>query len=49
MKIISEIIANILAIYYNGYIRYNHINSKGSWEFTIENEDGILYKTKGLK
>ena len=52
---LSRILANILALYYEANIHYSHINSKGNWEFAIGEWDyygttmHIYYKTKGYK
>ena len=52
---LSRILANILALYYEANIHYSHINSKGNWEFAVGEWDyygtpmHIYYKTKGYK
>ncbi len=54
-KIISEIKANVLALYYGAEIKYSHLNKYGTWEFAIGewdyfgNQINICYKTGGYK
>ena len=52
---LSKIYAEFLAFYFNSWVKYSHINSKGYWEFAIVDMDvfgnylRIYYKTKGFK
>ena len=50
MRTLSSIYANILALYYGGYVRYHYINRHNMWEFTIRDScDFILYRSSGIK
>lgn len=50
MLAISRAWAHLLAVYYNGYIKYSHINKHGMWEFYIIDENhNTLYQSKGIK
>lgn len=51
MLAISRAWAHLLAVYYNGYIKYSHINKHGMWEFLIiePETNTILYESSGIK
>mgnify|MGYP001277185126 CR=1 FL=1 len=49
MLYLSELWAEALALYYDGQVRYSHINNNGMWEFSIETYMGTMYTSKGLR